>query len=207
MSLALALVAGACSVSAAAPSDGGSGATTEATSSPTSNVPPVTLTPSVAEDASVPVDTVVSVRATNGTVTDVRMTYDDAKGTTATVPGTIAADSTTWTANALLEPGTAYALTMTGQNAEGVASSATSGFTTQKLSKKQEIYPVIVGDGTTVGVAMPVVVTFDVPVTDKASFEKNLTVTSTRPRSGPGPGSATARCTGGPRSTGNRARR
>ena len=38
--------------------------------------------------------------------------------------------------------------------------------------------------GETVGVGMPVIVNFDVPVTDRASFEKHMKVTSTPEQAG-----------------------
>jgi lipoprotein-anchoring transpeptidase ErfK/SrfK len=54
------------------------------------------------------------------------------------------------------------------------------GFTSQDLSLDQQTYASIAPlDGETVGVGMPVVVSFDVAVTDKASFERHMRVTST----------------------------
>ena len=87
-------------------------------------------------------------------------------------------------AGRLLEPGTTYSLSMTGKNPQGTESTQHSTFSTQDLSKKQQIFPQIIADGSTVGVAMPVIVHFDVPVKDEATFEKRMTVTSTPQQAG-----------------------
>jgi lipoprotein-anchoring transpeptidase ErfK/SrfK len=152
--------------------------TATSSTSTTTTAPPVELTSSVEDDAKVPVDTVVSVAANNGTVSDVALTYKDPKKGEVNVGGTLDPNGSKWTASSLLEPGTQYSLTMTGKNVAGVESSAHSQFTTVALSKKQQIYPSIAANGATVGIAMPVVVRFDVPVSDKAAFEKKMTVTS-----------------------------
>jgi lipoprotein-anchoring transpeptidase ErfK/SrfK len=161
----------------AATGTGGPGGTSTAAPTATGK-PAVTMTPSVAQGSTVSVDTVVSVAASGGTLDSVALTYQDAKAGQVTVEGTLAPDGTAWTAGSLLEPGMSYHLSMAGRNVDGDQSRSESAFTTQNLSKKQQIFPTIVGDGTTVGVAMPVVVHFDVPVTDKAAFEKRMTVTS-----------------------------
>ena len=169
---------------------GGSGASSgsAATESPSSGVPTetqppaqapdVSLTPSVAAGAVVPVDTVVKVSADKGSVTDVVLDYTDPKVGKVTVEGELASDGSTWTARSLLEPATSYTLAMTGQNISGKPLTVTSTFTTEKLSKKQEIVPTIIANGSTVGVAMPVVVRFSGSVTDRAAFERRMSVTS-----------------------------
>ena len=54
-----------------------------------------------------------------------------------------------------------------------------SAFRTRKLSLDEQTYPSFVPtSGQTVGVGMPVVIRFDVPVSNKASIEKHLKVTS-----------------------------
>jgi lipoprotein-anchoring transpeptidase ErfK/SrfK len=188
--LTVGLVLGACTVPGGGAANGGatdasSSAAGPATSTTTTQaVPPVTLTPSVAADAKVPVDTQVSVAAKDGTVTDVTLTYKDPKKGEVNVEGNLDPNGATWTANSLLEPGTTYTLSMVGKNTAGAEATAHSTFSTQALSKKQQIYPSIVADGATVGVAMPVIVRFDVPVKDKAAFEKKMTVKSDPPQDG-----------------------
>ena len=59
-------------------------------------------------------------------------------------------------------------------------SPTTSRFHTEDLTLDEQTYPSVAPlQGETVGVGMPVIVTFDVPVTDKASFEKHMSVNST----------------------------
>lgn len=159
-----------------APTAGSGTLTPEVT--PTPSAPAVAFKPSVDEGATVPVDTVVSVAASGGSITAVQLTYQDPKTGPQAVEGTIAPDGSAWTARSLLEPGVAYTMAMTGVNVDGQQSTASRAFTSQNLSKKQQIYPRLAADGATVGIAMPVVVTFDVPVTERASFEKRMTVTS-----------------------------
>ena len=149
-----------------------------ASAASTAAPPEVVMTPNVAEGAQVPVDTKVSVTATQGTLVAVTMTYTDPKAGPQTVQGTLAPDAATWTANSLLEPGMTYQLAMQGQSIAGVSTSRTATFTTQALSLKQQVFATIASGGT-VGVAMPVVVRFDVPVTDRASFQKHMRVTAT----------------------------
>jgi len=145
----------------------------------TTTPPPVVLTSSVEQGSRVPVDTVVSVAASNGTVNDVELSYRDPKKGDIKVEGSLDPDGRKWVARSLLEPGTTYSLMMTGKNPGGTEATRHSMFSTQDLSKKQQIFAQVIGDGATVGVAMPVIVHFDVPVKDKAAFEKRMTVTST----------------------------
>jgi lipoprotein-anchoring transpeptidase ErfK/SrfK len=63
---------------------------------------------------------------------------------------------------------------------DGTQVSRTTRFTTRDLSLDQQTYPSVAPlPGETVGVGMPVIVTFDVPVADRVAFEKHMTVTPT----------------------------
>jgi lipoprotein-anchoring transpeptidase ErfK/SrfK len=181
---ALALAGCAKATSAALTSDAPSASVVPSATSATPSGPaPVQLTMSVTEGATVPVDTLLTVTATAGSITDVAMTFTDPKAGPQTVQGTLAPDSATWTAGSLLEPGVKYQVVATGQNLAGVQATTTTSFSAQNLSLKQQIFPMILSGGT-VGVAMPVVVRFDVPVTDRAAFQKHMTVTSTPAQEG-----------------------
>ena len=93
--------------------------------------------------------------------------------------GQLATDGSRWSATERLEPGTSYTLRVTAEKTDGTQVNRTTRFTTQALTLDQQTYPSVAPlAGETVGVGMPVIVTFDVPVTDKASFEKHMTVTS-----------------------------
>jgi lipoprotein-anchoring transpeptidase ErfK/SrfK len=166
--------------SAPAASSSPTPADAETTPAPT----PVTLEANVEDDArKVAVDTRVEVKASAGTVEKVKLTYRgvDAKGsaTRGTVKGELSEDGATWTAADRLEPSATYTLAMTGANAADETATRKTTFRTQALSLDEQTFPSLYPlPDSKVGVGMPVVLTFDVPVTDRAAFEKNLHVTS-----------------------------
>jgi lipoprotein-anchoring transpeptidase ErfK/SrfK len=158
------------------PSSGVSDSSTPDGETETPAVDPATVSVNVRRNAdSVPVDRQVKVSASGGELSSV--TVRSAAGE---LPGDIAADGSTWTASELLEPGTRYAIRAVAMGEDGQEVTQRQRFTTQDLSLDQQTYPSVAPlGGETVGVGMPVIVTFDVPVTDKASFEKHMTVTAT----------------------------
>jgi lipoprotein-anchoring transpeptidase ErfK/SrfK len=171
-----------------APPSGGS----STSASPTTPPPPepVNMTANVADGArNVTVDTVVKAKAAAGTLTKVKLAFSYAgrnggavKGT---VPGKISKDRANWTAADRLEPGATYRLSMTGKNSAGESRTATRAFTTHDLTLDQQTWPSIYPFAkSTVGVGMPVVLTFDVPIKDKKEFEKNLHVSSSPAQTG-----------------------
>jgi lipoprotein-anchoring transpeptidase ErfK/SrfK len=87
----------------------------------------------------------------------------------------------TWTATQRLEPGTTYTVKAVAQDAAGDQQTRRkTRFTTQALTLSQQTYASVAPlQGETVGVGMPVIVTFDIPVRNKAEFEKNMVVSST----------------------------
>jgi lipoprotein-anchoring transpeptidase ErfK/SrfK len=145
-------------------------------SSPSAEATPFKVTANVKRGATgVPVDTSLAVTATGGTIDSVQAT-----SSAGDLAGDVAADGTSWQASALLEPGTTYLVTTTGTGADGEQVTRKRKFTTQDLTLDQQTYASVAPlAGETVGVGMPVIVSFDVPVTDKAAFEKHMTVTST----------------------------
>lgn len=135
-------------------------------------VEPVRLTTSFTDPGSVPIDAPVTVTADGGDLSDVRIT--SAAGP---VEGRV--EGGTWTSTSLLEPGTDYRIAASATRSDGEAVERTRAFHTVDLTLDQQTYPSIAPlEGETVGVGMPVVVTFDLPVTDKAVFEKHMHVTS-----------------------------
>jgi len=127
----------------------------------------------------VSVDTAVSLRSAHGTIRDVDVYYGSPSAETR-LPGRLSRDATSWTATELLEPGRRYVVEARGEGADGTRASDRWSFTTQRLATEQEAYASVAPlDGETVGVGMPVVVSFDAPVTDRASIERHLSVTST----------------------------
>jgi lipoprotein-anchoring transpeptidase ErfK/SrfK len=150
--------------------------TRSAQSSPTTAAPVVgAVASNIARGATgVPVDHVVKVTADHATIDSV--TVSSKAGS---VLGTLSPDKTSWTAGALLEPGTSYTVRAAATNEAGDPLNRITHFRTAALTLDQQTFPSITPlDGQTVGVGMPVIVHFDVPVTDHATIEKHLHVTS-----------------------------
>ena len=126
----------------------------------------------------VTVDTFVRVSATNGTLT--KAALKSAKGT---VP--ISQERDAWVATSRLEPGTDYVLTATGKGDDGSTETLKRSFRTHALTLNEQTYPSVSPLARdTVGVAMPIIVRFDLPVKNRELFEKNMSVESSRPAEG-----------------------
>ena len=131
----------------------------------------------VARRKPVPVDKLVKLTAAEGSLTDVIVRT--ANGRTR-IPGELSEDGSSWEASSRLEPGTTYRIKATAEDADGQTLQFARTFSTDDLSLDQQTYPSLLpADGDTVGVAMPVILRFDVPVTDKAGFERHLRVKTT----------------------------
>lgn len=127
----------------------------------------------------VPVDEILEVVAEEGTLRDVVVL-----GGGQPLAGALSADGQRWTAADRLEPGERYQVRAVAGDAERVTTYRTA-FRTQELSLDQLTYPSIAPlQGETVGVGMPVIVQFDVPVTDRASIEQHLSVESSPRQAG-----------------------
>ncbi len=122
----------------------------------------------------VKVDKVVKLTAQDGTFDQVVV-----RAKKKTLAGTLSADKTTWSSTGALEPDTRYRVIAAAVDSDGLKAMKRSSFRTQPLSLDQQTFPSFapVG-GETVGIGMPVVVRFDVPVTKKASIERHLSVTN-----------------------------
>lgn len=151
-----------------------------------SEVPGATSTPAAAPEPTVslnvdrgardvPVDTLVAVEVQDGELGSVRVSSPEGP-----VPGALGEDGTTWRASERLEPGTAYAVRSVARSASGEQVRSVTRFRSEPLTLAQQTYASIAPlDGETVGVGMPVVVSFDVPVTDRAEIERHMSVEST----------------------------
>lgn len=172
-------------------SGGSSGSSSPAPNSKDSSsaADPFRLTSNVADGThGVRVDKVLRVSAAHGTLSAVSVTgtvLDHGKSTSVTVDGRLDPGKGRWVASQLLEPNGDYAVRMTGTSAQGGEKTFTTSFTTQKLSLAQQVYPSFAGTlGGTVGVGTPVVLRFDLPVRNKATFQRHLHVTSSSHQAG-----------------------
>lgn len=155
---------------------GTSGDTAPATTAP---VTPVRITASARDLGAVRIAEPFQIKATAGTLDAVTVKATD--GTR--LDGAVKADA--WVLSSRFEPGTDYVARVEAERSDGEAVTKTLRFHTQDLTLDQQAYPSVAPlAGETVGVGMPVVVTFDLPVTDKAAFERHMTVTSTPAQAG-----------------------
>ena len=137
-------------------------------------VPPLKIRTNVAPRG-VPVDREVRLTATGGELRSVKVT--SAAGPLA---GKLSKNATTWVSSGLLEPGVAYQIHSIGTRSDGQRVVRDQKFQTEDLTLDEQTYPSVAPlQGETVGVGMPVIVTFDIPVTDRASIEKHMSVSST----------------------------
>lgn len=141
---------------------------------PSPTYPPVVLAASVAKGAKdVRPDAAVTVTAQQGSLHTV--TVKDPKGKE--LRGEIA--NGTWRLLDVLSPGTTYSLAATGEGEGGAPGTLKQTFST--LTPKIEATYRVTPDKTTVGVGMPVMVTFDSSVQTpemRANVEKRMKITT-----------------------------
>lgn len=134
----------------------------------------VRVATSVGETGPVPVDELVEVTAEGGTIEEVVV-----RGGGARLRGEPSDGGTRWRATDRLEPGTRYQVRALAVDGEGRRATHRSTFHTQDLPMARQTFPSIAPlEGETVGVGMPVIIQFDVPVTDRAGIERHLSVQS-----------------------------
>ena len=169
-----ALALGACS----------GGTTGGSASAPTTTKPPapaaqVTISPGDQASPTAP----ITIKATGGKITNVVVT-NTAKGNA--VKGDVTPDGLTWATTEPLGYGASYSVVADATNADGKQTEQKSTYTT--LTPKAQAYPALIpappGSGVTFGVGQIIGVSFDQTVTDKASAEKALTVTTTPAQQG-----------------------
>lgn len=128
----------------------------------------------------VAVDEQVEVTASDGTLERVVVRSGPEK-----LEGDLSDDGTSWSATDRLEPGKRYRVRSIAVDEQGRRKTERSTFRTEDLPLERQTYPSIAPlEGETVGVGMPVIVQFDVPVTDRASIERHLSVESTPKQAG-----------------------
>ncbi|RCV49032.1 L,D-transpeptidase [Marinitenerispora sediminis] len=140
----------------------------------------VRITPEDGADEVRP-DLPISVVAEGGTITGVQVEIAglEAEGANE-MTGTLNEDETEWTSDWTLVPGADITVTATAENADGEATEVVSGFSTLEAVQGQrlELQSNFPTSGQTVGVGMPVIVNFDLPVQNKAQVEAAMEVMS-----------------------------
>ncbi|MFD0855054.1 Ig-like domain-containing protein, partial [Actinomadura adrarensis] len=99
------------------------------------------------------------------------------------VPGELSGDRTSWKSSRL-RPSTRYEVTATARGPQGKTTTVTSAFSTLKPAAELDIVDVTPMAGETVGVGMPIIVTFNRTVQNKKAVERALRVRSTKPTTG-----------------------
>lgn len=134
--------------------------------------------PHGAED--VPVSHLVTVGARGGSLRSVRVLSESGE-----LPGEMSDDGRRWVAVDRLEPATTYTTRVVAESDNGQRRRLTRSFRTADLSLSEQTYASISPlHGETVGVGMPVIVTFDIPISDRATIERHLEVTSAPEQAG-----------------------
>ncbi|MFD0719659.1 Ig-like domain-containing protein [Streptomyces globosus] len=131
----------------------------------------ITITPKDGTDNAGLDSTAVSVA--DGTLTAVELKTSEG----AAVPGKIAADGKSWKPEAPLKRSTKYALSATAKDESGKEAHENASFSTVS-PENSFIGSFVPEDGQTVGVGMPVSITFNKPIKDKKAVQSAINVTS-----------------------------
>lgn len=143
--------------------------------------PEVTVTSNIPAGATgVRIDRKLKLGADNGTLSKVVV-----RSASGELAGELAPDGHEWRSSGRLQPGETYKVRGVARDGDGKETRYRARFATQALSLDQQTYPSFVPlPGSTVGVGMPVIVRFDVPVTDHAAIQRHLTVSSVPAQTG-----------------------
>lgn len=94
--------------------------------------------------------------------------------------GTLSEDGTAWVSDWNMAPGSSVTVHATAEDEDGVESEAAVEFETLRAvpGRRLELVSNFPASGDTVGVGMPVIVNFDLPVQNKTQVENSMEVTS-----------------------------
>ncbi|MFL6061063.1 MAG: Ig-like domain-containing protein [Marmoricola sp.] len=165
----------ACSNAAKGGDNGAAGPNGSPTTTAASDGSGAQITSSIAAGAKhVKINRSVRLDVSDGAFTSVSLSSK-----TGEVAGTLSGDKTSWQSTGRLQPGVTYTVRGAANDAKGKEAVYSSRFHTQALALDHQTFPSFFPtEGATVGVGLPVIIHFDVPVTDHASFQKHITVTS-----------------------------
>lgn len=142
--------------------------------------PRVTITPRDGSGQVRP-DLGVVVKAANGVLGEVVVR---AQGDGAPAPGVLSSHRTSWRTRWTLMPGRSYTVRATAGSPDGRTVTASSTFSTLQAAQTISVSDVIPGPAESVGVGMPIIVTFDRPAFNRDRVERALEVRSDKPAQG-----------------------
>ncbi|MEU0492376.1 Ig-like domain-containing protein [Nocardiopsis sp. NPDC006139] len=161
---------------------------------PAADAEPATLAIAPEDGAeTVAPNTPITVTAENGTISEVKVDQvvpDEAAAeggeeedpSLYEMTGTLNGDGTEWISDWNLRPGATVTVTATAENEAGESTELVQEFTTEAAVPGQRLeldpYGTYPANGQTVGVGMPIVLAFDLPVTNKAQVENSIRITS-----------------------------
>ncbi|GAS88720.1 ErfK/YbiS/YcfS/YnhG family protein [Mycolicibacterium brisbanense] len=124
----------------------------------------------------------ILVTAETGTIDSVTMVNDGGKQ----IPGILTPDAKTWKPTTTLGFGRTYTMTVSAKGPGGMPTRQVTTFSTLTPSNQAQVYldgtsGAMLQDGAKYGVGMVIVARFDEPITDKASAERRLKVTTNPP--------------------------
>jgi len=135
-----------------------------------------------ADAADVKPDSTVTVNATFGKLDDVQVF--DSTGTV--ISGNYSDDRSAWVADRRLAPNETYQVIVKGMSEKGSSVAQTSKFTTLKVMQKDQTASTLISppDGSTVGVAQPVVIQFNHNIVNREAALQSLSVETSKPVDG-----------------------
>jgi lipoprotein-anchoring transpeptidase ErfK/SrfK len=176
---AVALLTAACSATSPTPRS-----TPAAPSHTAPPLPPpqVAVTPSDGSKG-VGLGQAVTVAASGGVIDSVSVVKN---GSQASLDGTISPGRSTWTYSGGLDVGATYVVTALASNADGDETTASSTFTTIPSANRLLTTLQYISDGATVGVGMPIVLTFNtsIPTAERQNLLAHIAVQSAPAQTG-----------------------
>jgi lipoprotein-anchoring transpeptidase ErfK/SrfK len=156
------------------------GSSTAAAGRSAKTAPRLTITPRD-RSGNVRPDLGVVVKAAHGVLGDVVVRL---KGDKTPAPGVLSSDRTSWRTRWTLMPGRSYTVRATAGSPDGTTVTASSTFSTLQAAQTISVSDVTPGPAESVGVGMPIIVTFDQPALNRDRVERALEVRSDKPARG-----------------------
>ncbi|QWC85671.1 L,D-transpeptidase family protein [Nocardioidaceae bacterium] len=147
--------------------------------------PQAVISANLPESGSVPVSRFVKLSVQDGSLDRVAVRAKGVKGAKGLVSGAMTDDGASWRADERLEAGTTYVMRAKATDHQGLVTTQKRRFSADDLALSEQTYASIAPlDGSTVGVGMPVIVKYDIPVQRKKAFEKRMNVENSSNQAG-----------------------